>query len=353
MSFLLSAILVATAAPASQCTPEHAAMGHCKMAPAARPKPKPVAKAKPTVKVQPKPVPSPARAKPKPAPVASPGCTPEHAAMGHCKMPDAAPPPASAPSPAPAAEPPKAPPSAAATSGPEHAADAIWGADEMTRVRRAVYAEHGAFKGSKILLDRLEYRTQDGHDGYAFEGEAWFGGDYDRLWLKAGGEGQFGELLESAELQLLYSRALDPWFNLQAGMRQDLNHGPDRTHLALGIQGLAPYWFEIDAAAFLSTKGELTAQLEAEYDQRITNQLVLQPRLELGLAAQDIPELGIGAGLAAIESGLRLRYEVVPEFAPYIGVEWERAVGRTARFARAAGEGTGGWAFVAGLRAWF
>jgi copper resistance protein B len=263
--------------------------------------------------------------------------------MGHCK-------PAT---PTPAVEPPKASPPATASSGPEHAADAIWNPDDMARVRRAVYAEHGTFTGSKVLLDRLEYRVRDGRDGYAFEGEAWFGGDYDRLWLKGGGEGDFGEPVESVELQALYSRALDPWFNLQAGIRQDLGHGPDRTHLVVGIQGLAPYWFEIDAAAFLSTKGELTARIEAEYDQRLTNRLILQPRLELDLAAQDVREFGIGAGLSSVEAGLRLRYEIVPEFAPYIGVEWERALDRSANFARAAGEGTGGWALVGGVRVWF
>lgn len=378
MSLILATLLAA--APV-QCTPEHAAMGHCTM-PAAKAKPaaKPKSAAKPKPKPAPKPTPKPRpapqpAAAPKAAP-AAPGCTPAHAAMGHCQLPAAAAPPAPAPidpkcppehaamghckpatpapgTPPPAAEPPKAPPSAAATSGPEHAADAIWGADEMARVRRAVYAEHGAFRGSRILIDRLEYRARDGRDGYAFEGEAWFGGDYDRLWLKAGGEGAFGEALESAELQALYSRAIDPWFNLQTGVRQDVGHGPDRTHLALGIQGLAPYWFEIDAAAFLSTKGELTARIEAEYDQRITNQLILQPRLELGLSAQDMPDLRTGAGLTQVEAGLRLRYEIVPEFAPYIGVEWERSLGRTARYARADGEGTGGWALVAGFRAWF
>ncbi len=268
--------------------------------------------------------------------------------MGHCKP---APPTPGAP--APPAEPPKAPPSTATSSGPEHAADAIWGPAEMARARRATYAEHGGFNGSRMLLDRLEYRAGDGRDGYAWEGEAWFGGDYDRLWLKTEGEGAFGETPEHAELHARYSRALDPWFNLQAGVRQDIGRGPNRTHLALGIRGLAPYWFELDAAAFLSTQGELTARIEAEYDQRLTSRLILQPRVELGLAAQDMPDLRIGAGLSSVEAGLRLRYEIVPEFAPYIGIEYERSVGRTARLMQLTGETPGRWAFVAGVRAWF
>lgn len=274
----------------------------------------------------------PAATPPRTEPV-NPKCPPEHAAMGHCRPAD--------------------PPGAATSNGPEHAADAIWGEAEMARARRAAYAEHGGFRGGKLLLDRLELRVRDGRDGYAWDGEAWFGGDLDRLWLKSEGDGTFGEPLDHIELQALYSRALDPWFNLQAGIRQDIGRGPNATQLTLGIQGLAPYWFELDAAAFFSTRGDLTARAEAEYDQRLTNRLILQPRVELGLAAQDVPELRIGAGLTSIETGLRLRYEIVPEFAPYIGVEWERSMSRTARFARASGESTGGWALIAGVRAWF
>ena len=295
-----------------QCPPEHAAMGHCK--PAA-PAPAPV-----------------------PSPSAKPACSPEHAAMGHCEM---------APAPAPS---PTAP---SGYGGPEHAADTVWDPAEMGRARRALYAEHGGFSGSRVLLDRFEYRAGTGRDGFAWEGDAWFGGDYDRLWLKSEGEGAFGKRLEHGEAQALFSRAIGPWFNAQAGIRQDFGQGPDRMHLALGVQGLAPYWFEIDGAVFLSTKGDLTARLEAEYDQRLTNQLILQPRLELNLAAQDVRELGVGAGLSEVEAGLRLRYEFVPEFAPYLGVEYTRATGRTARLRRGAGEGEGGWSFVTGLRAWF
>lgn len=281
---------------------------------------------------------------PEPAPnveaaPADPGCPPEHAAMGHCQ-------PASPP-------PPDAIPPVAAPSGPEHAADAVWGAAEMARARRIVYAEHGGFGGHRLLLDRFEYAARDGRDRYAWEGDAWVGGDYDRFWVKSEGEGAFGAGLEHGEVQALFSRAIGPWFNLQAGLRQDFGEGPDPTHLALGVQGLAPYWFEIDAAVFVSTKGDLTARLEAEYDQRLTNQLILQPRIELNLAAQDVPERGIGAGLSTATAGLRLRYEFVPEFAPYIGVEYGRSIGRTADFAQVAGERAGQATFVTGIRAWF
>lgn len=287
---------------------------------------------------------APASAAPAASGTADPSCPPEHAAMGHCT-------PRTGMA---AGAPPAAPPPQAAFSGLENAADTVWDPQLMARKRQEeLIAEHGGYTGYMALFDRLEYRAADGRNGFAWDGEGWYGGDYDRLWIKTEGEGEFGRAVESAEVQALYSRAIGPWFNLQAGVRYDLRPRPDRGHLVLGVQGLAPYWFEIDAAAFLSKKGDLTARLEAEYDQRITNYLILQPRLEVDLVAQDVPELGIGAGLSTIEAGLRLRYEIKREFAPYVGLQYERRLGDTANFARAAGEDVGGWAFLVGLRSWF
>ena len=136
-------------------------------------------------------------------------------------------------------------------------------------------------------------------------------------------------------------------------MRQDFRAAAPRTYATIGVEGLAPYWFEIDAAAFLSTDGELTARVGAYYDQRVTQRLILQPRVELDLAAQDVPAAGIGAGLSEAELGLRLRYEIAREFAPYVGVSWRRKTVRSADYARASGEDAGGAALVLGIRAWF
>jgi copper resistance protein B len=213
--------------------------------------------------------------------------------------------------------------------------------------------EHGDIRAYRILFDRLELQAQDGRDGYAWDAEAWYGGDRDKVWLKTEGEGRFGEAAEHVEAQLLFSRAIDPWFNFQAGVRYDLRPDPQRAHLVLGVEGLAPYRFEVDGALFLSTKGELTARFGAEYDQRITRRLILQPRVEIDVSAQDVPELGIGAGLSSAEAGVRLRYEFEPEFAPYVGVSYRRALGRTADFSRAAGEDVGGFSLLLGIRAWF
>ncbi|KFL48787.1 copper resistance protein CopB [Sphingobium sp. ba1] len=154
-------------------------------------------------------------------------------------------------------------------------------------------------------------------------------------------------------MQVLYSRAIDPYFNLQGGIRQDFGRGPDRTYATIGVEGLAPGMFEVEGALFLSTKGDVLGRVEGYYDQRITQRLILQPRAEVNFAAQDIPENDIGSGLVNIELGARLRYEFSRQFAPYIGVSYLRKAGDTARLSRLAGEDVHATSFVAGVRFWF
>ncbi|MFD1036039.1 copper resistance protein B [Sphingomonas hankookensis] len=229
-----------------------------------------------------------------------------------------------------------------------HAADGIWGADAMANSRKVMMAdEGGGQRFAQVLLDRLEWR--DG--GYRWEGEGWFGGDLHRLVVKSEGEGK--DRFESAEVQALYSHAVGPYFNLQAGVRHDSRPTPKRSYAVVGVEGLAPYWFEVEAHGFLSTRGELTGRVEGYYDQRITQRLIAQPRAELNLSAQDVRDTGLGSGLTSAELGLRLRYEIAREFAPYVGVAWERRFGDTRRFARARGADAGGVELVAGIRAWF
>lgn len=250
--------------------------------------------------------------------------------------------------------PPVAPPPPAALTGPAHAADTVFDPADMTAARAAVAAEHGAGHAWRFTIDRLEAQIRGGRDGYAWEDvQFWYGTPTDRLWIKSNGEGSFGDGLERVEVQALYSHAIDPWFDLQAGVRTDVGPGPDRSYLVLGIQGLAPYWFEVGGAVFVSAKGDIAARFDAEYDLRITQRLILQPSAEIEFNLQDMPELRLGSGLSTAETGLRLRYEFVPEFAPYIGVQYERAFGDTADFRRLAGEDTGGWSFLVGVRAWF
>ena len=247
---------------------------------------------------------------------------------------------------------PQGPPPPEAFEGPAFAADAFVGAEKMAASRASVVREVSGMPVFWFQADRAEYRARGGRDGYLWDVQGYYGGDLDKFWFKSEGEGSFGEKLESAEVQGLWSHAIGPWWDLQAGVRQDLT-GPERTHAVIGVQGLAPYLFEVDAAAFVSTKGDLTARVEAELDQRITQRLILQPRVELNLAAQDIPELGIGAGLDKAEAGLRLRYEFTREFAPYIGIEQEWKLGQSADYARSAGEDPSVTNYVVGVRFWF
>lgn len=247
---------------------------------------------------------------------------------------------------------PQSPPPPTAFEGPLHAADATVGTEVMDKARAKVVREISGLPVLWVTGDRFEYRAHNGKDGYVWDVQAAYGGHIDKLWLRSEGEGTLGDKLESADVQALWSHAIGPWFDLQTGVRQSLA-GPERTYAVAGVQGLAPYMFDVNAAAYLSQKGEVTGRVEAELDQRITQRLILQPRGEVKLSAQDMPELGVGAGVDRIEAGLRLRYEIAREFAPYIGVAQEWKVGRSATYARTAGDNPSGTSFVAGVRFWF
>ncbi len=330
---------------ASGCTPEHAAMGHCKM-----PEPAPAAPAQSSC------TPEHAKmghctmpeAKPEAPPaVTDPDCSPEHAKMGHCTPKTSAVDDTAVGTSLPAGDAPAPRPVAA------NYADRVWGKNDMQPARDMLRREHGGGTFNQVMLDLAEVKIAKGHEGYKFEGSVWYGGDINRFVFKAEGEGEFGEAMEGAELTALYSRAIDPYFNLQAGIRQDVGAGPDRTHAVIGVEGLAPYWFEVSGYLYLSNKGEVTASFAGEYDQRLTQRLILQPKVEFDLSAQDMPELGIGSGLTGAEFGLRLRYEIAREFAPYVGVVHETKFGRTADYARAGGSDASSTNFVIGVRAWF
>lgn len=285
-----------------------------------------------------------------------PQCPPEHAAMGHCT-------PAAAPMAMPAHD---MAAMAAAPSGTDlpagnappppppvtRAADRFYDPVAMAAADRAMRDEHGGMRFSQILFNLAEVQVRRGGDGYRWDGEGWFGGDIDRVVVKSQGEGTFGRSIDQAEVQALYARAVGPYFNLQAGIRQDLGPNGGRTYAAIGVEGLAPYWFDVEATLFVSDKG-VRARGEAWYDQRVTQRAILQPRVELNLAAQDEPDARIGAGLSSVEAGLRLRYEIAREFAPYVGINWERRFGTTARYARTDGKGSGGVSLALGIRGWF
>lgn len=203
-----------------------------------------------------------------------------------------------------------------------------------------------------LLVDNLEAVRSDGNTSAAYDLQAWYGRTYDRAVLKAEGEYDNGEF-EEASTELLWGHAVAAFWDTQLGVRYDSGEGPNRTWLAFGVQGLAPYWFEIDATGYIGDEGRTALNLEAEYELLLTQKWILQPRIEADFYGKDDSERGIGSGLAEITAGVRLRYEIRREFAPYVGVEWAGKFGGTKDLARAAGEDTSEARLVAGVRFWF
>jgi copper resistance protein B len=205
---------------------------------------------------------------------------------------------------------------------------------------------------SYVLLDRLEGWSADPGAGLAWEGQAWFGTDLNRLWLRSEGEQTDGRL-ESGDLEVLYGHSVSPWWDVVTGVRHDFKPGGAQDFAAIGVMGLAPYKYEFAATAYIGQGGQTAARLEAEYETLFTNRLILQERVETNFYGKDDPRRGIGSGLSTFEAGLRLRYEFTRRFAPYIGIVHERAFGGTAELRRGEHGSASDTRIVAGLRLWF
>lgn len=205
---------------------------------------------------------------------------------------------------------------------------------------------------SYTLLNRLEAWNADPGTGAAWEGEGWIGTDLDRFWWRTEGERADGRT-ETADLELLYGRSVSTWWDVVGGVRHDFKPGDSQDFAAIGLQGLAPQKFEVQATAYLGERGQTAARFEADYELLFTNRLILQPRVEVNAWGKNDPARGIGSGLSTGEVGLRLRYEFTRKFAPYIGMVYERAFGNTADLRRDASESTSDTRVVVGLRTWF
>lgn len=237
-------------------------------------------------------------------------------------------------------------------------AGAYWGKEEMAASRHHVMKHHGDTPNFMVMAERLEWLSAN--DGSVlFDGQAWYGGDINKLWLKSEAHVENSEF-EELEVQALWSRAISTYFDLQAGVKFDIdteNSDNSNGHLVLGVQGLAPYLFEVDAATFLSQDGDLTARAEIEYELLFTQKLILQPRMEISASAQeirnDLNQAETGAGLTHASIGARLRYEVKREVAPYIGVEWNSALGDTASIRTQNGQEIDSVSAIIGLRMWY
>ena len=203
-----------------------------------------------------------------------------------------------------------------------------------------------------ILVERFESVHEDRNNSAAYELRGWYGRDFDRVVIKAEGDVDGGEI-EEATTELLWSHAIAPFWNGELGLRHDSGNVPDRSWLAIGIEGISPYWFEIGASAYLGSNGRSAVTLSAEYELLLTQRLILQPRLEANLYGKRDSERRVDSGLSDAVAGVRLRYEIRREFAPYVGIEWAGKFGGTADMERNAGAETSRQHLVAGVRFWF
>ena len=203
-----------------------------------------------------------------------------------------------------------------------------------------------------VLFNQLEGRWNGSNTEFRWDGQGWVGTDYDKLRIKSEGTLSKGAL-DDGQQQFLYDRAITTYFDLQGGLRSDIDSRPTRNWAAFGIQGLAPYFFDLELTGFVSGEGHLAAKLEASYDLLLTQRRILQPQIEPNIYSKGDPARLVGAGVSDIDTGLRLRYEFSRNFAPYIGVVYEGKFGQTANFARCAGESTGDVRFAFGVRVWF
>jgi copper resistance protein B len=219
-------------------------------------------------------------------------------------------------------------------------------------VSPAGHSVHDSVLNYYLLADKLEWQDADDGSALAWDLSGWIGGDIDRLWIRSEGERVNGKT-EDAEIQALWGHAISPWWDVVTGVRQDFKPGAPQTWAALGLQGMALYNFETEATAFIGEGGQTAARLEGDYDILLTNRLILQPTAELNVYGKNDPQRGIGSGLSNTEAGLRLRYEIRREFAPYIGVTWNRTYGKTADYAADEGEDRSEARLVVGVRLWF
>ena len=201
------------------------------------------------------------------------------------------------------------------------------------------------------LLDQFEGRM-GADNAFHWEGEAWAGTDTNRVRFKSEGAVDDQGKAEEGRYELLYSRPITSFFDIQGGVRTDADSHAGRSWAALGVEGLAPLFFHVSATGYASSEGHFAGRVEGSYDLLITQRLIMQPQFEMNFYSKADPRRAIGAGLSSLDTGLRLRYEITRKFAPYIGLAYEQMVGDTAAIARSGGNPTAGLRFALGLRAW-
>jgi copper resistance protein B len=203
----------------------------------------------------------------------------------------------------------------------------------------------------KLMIDQLELEADPDRTTVSWDAQGWYGTDYDKLWLKSEGAPS-ADGSAAARSEVLWDRVISRWWSLQAGVRVDLAQGPTRGWAAAGIEGLAPYRFDIEAALYLADAGRTAARLRAQRDLYVSQRFILQPEFETELYGRSDVARQLGAGVSDLQLALRARYEIRREIAPYIGLAWRRDLGATARFARADGQPAAALEWVAGLHLW-
>jgi copper resistance protein B len=214
------------------------------------------------------------------------------------------------------------------------------------------HAVHDRAINFQVLFDQLEWQFVHGEAGSRWDSRAWIGGDRSRLWMRTEGDA-IGGVLDTAEAQVLFGRSVTRWWDVVAGVRFDARPAPSHTWAAIGIQGTAPYFVEVQATAFVGQSGHVAARFEVEHDLLVTQRVVLQSLVELSVSGANDPDRGLAAGLSTGEVGFRFRYEIRREVAPYAGLVWHKKLFGTGDAARERGEDAGGWHVVSGLRFWF
>jgi copper resistance protein B len=225
-------------------------------------------------------------------------------------------------------------------------------ADMPYREMATLMAMDDAAAIGKAMLDQLEIEGDSGHTTVTWDAQAWYGSDYNKIWFKSEGSPDPSDKTDSRN-ELLWDHVFARWWSVQTGARYDLGQGPARGWAALGIQGLAPYWFDIEATLYAGDAGRTAVRFRAERDVLITQRLIAQPELEFDLYGKSDPAREIGSGLSDSQLGLRIRYEIRREIAPYAGITWRRDYGSTAQYSRASGLGPNALLWVVGLRIWF
>ena len=224
------------------------------------------------------------------------------------------------------------------------------GAFALPGERQLVLADEHTFWS--VLFNRFEYAdglSKGLGNAKQYDMQGWYGKDYNRLVVKLEGE-IVDNKLEGSESQILWGHAFTKFWDTQLGVRFDTSEGPSKEWLVFGVQGLAPYWFEVNTSLSVGAEGRTAFDLEAEYELLITQRLILQPRVVLSAYGKDDSENGVGKGLSSVTTGLRLRYEFSRELAPYLGIEWTGKYGNTADFTKLEGGSTKQTQWVAGIR---